>query len=184
MNKPNIKYKNSVCDMKFPFETVDCLVESDYTNRRYIRECVNTINETFFKKTHNKGYNTFINVDMHVIERLSSREFPIAEFFQIVGKLTTRFENKLCEHALTDERVHRFNCYGYGSWMVGVTLARHVNPLDDKDITITMNLRTCYAERNMQYRERNVSVEKIWTRKMPIWMKEIPENKHINDIEK
>lgn len=175
----NKKFNNQRFDIDFPFDSINGLVDNKYKNRRYIRESLNTIADLFFKKARAADWSPYIRADMHVIDRLSEREFPIDEFFQIVGKLASRHEKdiiKFAELRLEQSKTEcsitpiRINCYGHGSWMLGVSISVHVDPITGCK-AFHLDIRTCYAERNMIHRQRVVGVERIWTRGLPHWMK-------------
>ena len=177
-----VQRKNNKYDITFPFDHVNGLVDNKYKNRRYVRESLNRITDMFFKKSRQAGWAPYIRADMHVIDRLSDREFPVSEFFQIIGKIASRCERdilKLAEQKfdyIGNKRFSdgiqpiRINCYGHGAWMLGVSISIHYNP-ETQSRAFHLDIRTCYAERNMVHRKRVVGVEKIWTRGMPSWMK-------------
>lgn len=155
------------------------LCDNKYRNRRNVREMLNEIGNRFFKKSRNAGWEPYIRADMHVIDRLHEREFPFEEFLQIVAKLVSRDEGKLLK--LVESRFNstetiplRINCYGHGAWMIAVTISIHTNIHEGDNRSFHVNIRTCYKERNMIFREREIGVEKIWTRGMPSWMKNPP----------
>ena len=179
------EFKKSKFDIEFPFDSVNGLVDNKYKNRRFVRESLNTIAESSFKRSRAAGWTPHIRADMHVVDRLSDREFPISEFFQIVGKVASRYEkdilkivNKRFDPAEPDNREEslqvivpgRINCYGHGAWMVGVTISIHYNRGTGAR-SYHLEIRTCYAERNMVHRKRDIDVEKIWTRGVPKWVK-------------
>ncbi|MGL5306614.1 MAG: hypothetical protein ACRC9Y_10745 [Aeromonas veronii] len=184
--KKNVAHIHSKYDINnFPFDSVNGLVGQKYKDRRFIRESLNEICDMYFRKSRKAGWVPYIRADMHVVDRLSEREFPISEFFQIIGKVVSRSEKKILDYAeakfeerlkfINGETVEaivplRINCYGHGAWMVGVSISIHHDSATDSR-SFHVNIRTCYAERNMVHRKREIGVEKIWTRGMPHWMK-------------
>lgn len=170
-----MEHANKKCDINLGEEFV--LSDNKYRNRRNVREMLNIIGERFFKKSREAGWNPYIRADMHVIDRLHDREFPFDEFMQIIAKVVSRKETELLKFVdgrfNTQEEVPlRINCYGHGAWMIAVTISIHTNIHDGaNERSYHVNIRTCYKERNMVYRERELGVEKIWTRGMPAWMK-------------
>lgn len=172
--KNEFKHKNEKYNIKFDFD-VNELSDNRYRNRRFVREAINSIQTNSFQKSRDAGWDPYIRVDLHVVDRLTDREFPVDEFFQIVAKLVSRHEDELL--GFVERRLNRdendpirINCYGHGSWMVGVSISLHINKYTNKK-SFHVNVRTCYPERNMVFRERAVGVEKVWTRGMPAWMK-------------
>ena len=158
-------------DLGVPFE----LGDNRYKNRRQVRDMLNLISTNFMKKSREAGWTPFIHADMHVADRLSDREFPADEFVQIVAKVATKHEKEILK--LVEDRFNkvenapfRINCYGYGAWMIGVSISIYVCP-ETGSKSFHLDIRTCYAERNMVHRKRNVDVYKIWTRGKPHWIK-------------
>lgn len=150
------------------------LTDNRYRNRRVIREATNEIATQFFKRSRAAGWDPRINIEMHVIERLNDREFPIDEFMQIVAKTVSRYEQTLLD--LVESRFNaenpepmRIQCYGHGAWMVGATIAIHANKYTGGK-SYHFCIRTCYKERNAVHRRRTIDSEKIWTRGMPKWL--------------
>lgn len=147
--------------------------ENRYANRAVLRNSINEISHSYFKKTRAGGWSPSIKADIHIADRLTDREFPLDEFIKIVVKLATKNETEIMDivnnhvNGINDKPI-RINCYGHGAWMIGITIKVFPN-----NRAFHINIRTCYAERNMQHRQRNVDVHKIWTRGIPYWMKNI-----------
>lgn len=147
------------------------LSDNRYTNRRVVREYLNTVSEQGFRNSRKDGWTAYIKADIHVSDRLYDREFPVDEFMSIVSRIANSKENEIYKYVKAhmsgeSRKPLRINCYGYGNLMIGVTLKVFENAK-----SFHVDIRTCYAERNMVHRNRNVEVEKIWTRGMPPWIK-------------
>lgn len=158
-----------------------------YKNRRNVREILNLISTKFLSKSRAAGWSPFIHADFHVVDRLTDREFPADEFVQIIAKLATKHEKEILKmveerHAQVDTAPFRINCYGYGAWMLGVSISVYTCK-DTGEKSYHLDIRTCYAERNMVHRKRNVDVHKIWTRGMPHWVKNPTEYVDPLDVE-
>lgn len=142
------------------------LTDNRYKNRRVARDFVDAINENGFQESKANGWVPSIRAELHIIDRLSDREFPVDEFFKMLTKLSTNHEAELMEMATRKDGIPtRINVYGFGAWMIGVS----INTFNDHK-SFHINVRTCYAERNMVHRSRNVGVERIWTRGVPHWI--------------
>lgn len=177
------KHKNEKYNVELDFD-VNELSDNRYRNRRFVREAINSIQKNSFEKSRAAGWDPYIRVDLHVVDRLTDREFPVDEFFQIVAKFVTRHEDELLE--FVDRRYNRdendpirINVYGHGAWMIGVSISLHINKYTNSK-SFHVNVRTCYSERNAVFRERAVGVEKVWTRGMPAWMKKRTESTNTN----
>ncbi|MGL4523051.1 MAG: hypothetical protein ACRCWQ_10910 [Bacilli bacterium] len=179
LNKLKKLAKRHDIDIDVGFE----LGTNKYFNRRHIRDLGNKISSEFFPKTHERNVVPRILIDMHVIERLGDREFPFDEFVQILCKLGT-----ICEQNVLDivdaqkrgeSRPVRINCYGYGNLMLGVTIHSY-HDCDHKD-AYHIVVRTCYAERKLGWRVRQVETQQIWTRGIPKWYSEIKQNMELKN---
>jgi hypothetical protein len=145
------------------------LTDNRYANRRIINDMIDSINTKCFEKCKASGWHPLIRADVHVADRLSDREFPCEEFYVILKRLATLHEDEIlsmCNDVLEgNPKPIRINVYGHGAWMVGVT----INVFDHHK-TFHINVRTCYKERNMTHRCRNVDVKRIFTRGVPEWI--------------
>lgn len=141
-----------------------------YRNRHIVRDAVNAIAKNGFKKFKEMGWSMRYHADIHIADRLTDREFPLDEFFAICHKIAHKDEFQLVK-IFEDQKTEtykvpvRINCYGHGAWMVGITLTVY---RDHKAIHVSV--RTCYKERNMVHRVRDVDVKQVWTRGKPHWI--------------
>lgn len=150
------------------------LSENRYANRSAVREKLNSLAELGFAKSRRNGWSPYIKADIHVVDRLYDREFPVEEFFKIVSRLVNSKESEILKRVQSivdgEEKAVRINCYGHGNLMLGVTLKVYEDAIEGIK-SYHVDIRTCYAERNMVHRCRSVEVDKIWCMGMPKWIK-------------